>query len=402
MYIIENDIPVTVNDVVVNGATAACGVSDAISDEEAARLAEEERLAEEAAAEAARLAEEERLAEEAAAEAARLAEEAAAEAARLAEEAAAEAARLAEVLASAASEVTVPELEASTQHLYVSETALSQDGSQLTIKLSYLVDDPTLTGMGFVLNFDSSVLSFDSVSDVLPGTVGPVQLNADGNGLTFAWADPFGGSWPGSTEAELATITFNIAEGSTGSTLLTMRDTSIPPGYQFDGQAQLVDVVASGDASSGSSDDSSDIVESVVTAPELVANTQHVYVSEKTLSTDGNQVTVKLSYLVDDPTLTGFGFLLKFDSSVLSFDAVSDVRSGTVGDISLNPEGDLVFAWSDPFGGSWPGVSEAELATVTFNIAEGATYFTALEFAKKSTPPGYEFDGRSHTMLISQ
>ncbi|WP_108840638.1 PorP/SprF family type IX secretion system membrane protein [Aquimarina sp. Aq78] len=81
-----------------------------IADEaaEAARLAEEKRLADEAAAEAARLAEEKRLADEAAAEAARLAEEkrladeAAAEAARLAEEkrladeAAAEAARLAE------------------------------------------------------------------------------------------------------------------------------------------------------------------------------------------------------------------------------------------------------------------------------------------------------------------
>ncbi|WP_025668093.1 PorP/SprF family type IX secretion system membrane protein [Aquimarina megaterium] len=80
-----------------------------IADEaaEVARLAEEKRLADEAAAEAARLAEEKRLADEAAAEAARLAEEKrladeAAEAARLAEEkrladeAAAEAARLAE------------------------------------------------------------------------------------------------------------------------------------------------------------------------------------------------------------------------------------------------------------------------------------------------------------------
>ncbi|WP_132066330.1 PorP/SprF family type IX secretion system membrane protein, partial [Aquimarina spinulae] len=57
----------------------------------AARLAEEKRLADEAAAEAARLAEEKRLADEAAAEAARLAEEK-----RLADEAAAEAARLAE------------------------------------------------------------------------------------------------------------------------------------------------------------------------------------------------------------------------------------------------------------------------------------------------------------------
>ena len=48
--------------------------------------------------------------------------------------------------------------------------------------------------------------------------------------------------------------------------------------------------------------------ESALTAPELVADTQHVYVSESTTSEDGTQVTVKLSYLVDDPTLTGVGF----------------------------------------------------------------------------------------------
>ena len=141
---------------------------------------------------------------------------------------------------------------------------------------------------------------------------------------------------------------------------------------------------------------------SVVTVPELQADTQHVYVSEKTLSEGGDQVTVKLSYLVDDPTLTGVGFYLNFDSSVLSLDSVSGVASGAIASGSLNDEASgLVFAWSDPFGGSWPGTTEAELATVTFNILEGATGPTVLKMVKTSTPPGYEFDGQSFNVAIS-
>ena len=128
--------------------------------------------------------------------------------------------------------------------------------------------------------------------DVRAGTFGPISLNDEGD-LVFAWADPFGGFLaPGSTEAELATVTFNIAEGASGLTELELVKTSTPPGYAFDGQAQEIAVVASSGDSSGSSDSA----ESVITVPELQADTQHVYVSESTKSEDGTQVTVKLSY----------------------------------------------------------------------------------------------------------
>jgi hypothetical protein len=136
--------------------------------------------------------------------------------------------------------------------------------------------------------------------------------------------------------------------------------------------------------------------------PDLVANTQHVYVSESTKLADGTQITVKLSYLVDDPTLTGVGFNLNFDTNVLSLDSVSGVASGAIASGTFNADGTgLVFAWSDPFGGNWPGSTEAELATVTFNIAEDATGSTDLELVKTSTPPGYDFDGQSHEVEIS-
>ena len=52
------------------------------------------------------------------------------------------------------------------------------------------------------------------------GAVASGSLNADGDALVFAWSDPFGGSWPGSTEAELATITFNIIDNTASTTVL--------------------------------------------------------------------------------------------------------------------------------------------------------------------------------------
>ena len=141
--------------------------------------------------------------------------------------------------------------------------------------------------------------------------------------------------------------------------------------------------------------------ETVISVPDLVANTQHVYVSESTLSEDGTQITVKLSYLTDDPTLTGVGFFLKFDSSVLSLESVADVASGSVASGEINSNGDSVFAWSDPFGGSWPGSTEKELATVTFNIAEGATGTTVLDIVKSSSAVGFTFDGQSQQIDIN-
>ena len=83
-----------------------------------------------------------------------------------------------------------------------------------------MTDDATLTGVGFDVNFDSNVLSLASVTGVAGGAVASGSLNDDGDALVFAWADPFGGSWPGNTEADLATVTFDIIDATTDSTVL--------------------------------------------------------------------------------------------------------------------------------------------------------------------------------------
>ena len=135
--------------------------------------------------------------------------------------------------------VTVPELQAATQHVYVSESTNSADGTQVTVKLSYLADNANTTGVGFNLNFDSNVLTLNNVSAVLSGAIASGSINSEGNGLAFGWASLFG-QFPGSTEAELATVTFDIAEGAPVYTVLDIEATSSAAGFSFAGRAHNV------------------------------------------------------------------------------------------------------------------------------------------------------------------
>jgi hypothetical protein len=52
------------------------------------------------------------------------------------------------------------------------------------------------------------------------------------------------------------------------------------------------------------------------------------------------------------------------------------------------------------FGG-WPGSNSVDLATITFDVAEGATGSTGLNIVRKSTTAGYGFEGQSHEVVIS-
>ena len=104
--------------------------------------------------------------------------------------------------------ITVPELQANTQHVYVSESSISEDGSQVEITLSYISEDPDLTGLGFWLYFDTSILSLNSVTDLFSENAAAEGDFDTADHLVFAWAS-FTGTWPGSNEAKLATVTFD-------------------------------------------------------------------------------------------------------------------------------------------------------------------------------------------------
>jgi hypothetical protein len=105
--------------------------------------------------------------------------------------------------ASAVSTVSIPELAAATQHVYVSSSTKSEDGTQETVVVSYNADDTTTTGLGLRIHFDSSALSASDIAtlmtnDLLVNAVVESDDNdLDGDASTdtyvqFGWASLFG------------------------------------------------------------------------------------------------------------------------------------------------------------------------------------------------------------------
>ena len=138
-----------------------------------------------------------------------------------------------------------PAQQAGTQHVYISDSQFSDDGSQLTVTLAYKSDEANTTGVGPNLHFDSSVLTVSSIDNIFAGAISSgAEMadsdNLDGNASTdtmlgFSWASVFG-QFPGANEATLATITFDVAGGASGSTDLGISATSNAAGFAFDGQ----------------------------------------------------------------------------------------------------------------------------------------------------------------------
>lgn len=65
------------------------------------------------------------------------------------------------------STVTIPSTASATQHVYVSSSTRSADGTQETVTISYNNEDSTVTGLGLRIHYDETKLSLVSVTDVL-------------------------------------------------------------------------------------------------------------------------------------------------------------------------------------------------------------------------------------------
>ena len=122
--------------------------------------------------------------------------------------------------------------------------------AQETVVVSYNADDSTTTGLGLRIHFDSSVLSASDITAIVGTDLlvnGLVELDGsdhDGDASTdqyisFGWASLFG-QWPGSAPADLATITFDIAEGASGSSAINFTSSSNAAGFTFEGQNHQV------------------------------------------------------------------------------------------------------------------------------------------------------------------
>jgi len=64
------------------------------------------------------------------------------------------------------SSVSVPTLASTTQHVYVSSSTRSADGTQETVTISYNCDDTTVSGLGIRTHYDSSKIALNSITSV--------------------------------------------------------------------------------------------------------------------------------------------------------------------------------------------------------------------------------------------
>jgi hypothetical protein len=366
MYIIENDIPVTVNDVVIGGDVPTCDLADDSDDDSVDDTPAEPvdptitplNITETSAA-------------------------AGFEFKGLSCVASTEAPAASEAPVSVVitdTVISVPEQASNTQHVYVSDSQLSENGSQVTVTLSYKSDDSSTTGVGFAVNFDSSILSLSNVSEVANDAIAPGTLNGAGNGLDFGFASLFG-SFPGSNEAVLAKITFDIDPSASDYAQLDLVATSNAAGFEFDVQSQQITVVNVGDDSSVESGDDSSSVTDTCTIASPEEGVQSVYILESTSvvsDTDPTTAvkTVKLGYASGSINTTGIGFRLHFNSQVLTLGEITNVLSDAIAagetyDDTNDDDSDsqtdkyLTFGWASLFG-QFPGSQTAELATVTF------------------------------------
>lgn len=154
--------------------------------------------------------------------------------------------------------------------------------------------------------------------------------------------------------------------------------------------------------------------------PSMTAETQIISLSNNPNAIRNGQVSVDIEYNVStaNNNLTGIGFRIHFDSSLLQFAEVQDmvtsanIASGShsqpdTDDFDNNPATDsfVTFAWasfsSNP---DWPGIDlPAKLLTVVFDVNAAplnTVEYTTISFSGTSSATGYEFSSTSSELKI--
>ena len=152
---------------------------------------------------------------------------------------------------------------------------------------------------------------------------------------------------------------------------------------------------------------------SYVNATEKI---QNITFSHETIDTQkGSLFTLTASYDVsnNDNTLTGIGLRFHYDSSKLNLIDYSDHLSGTSGipleraekenedDLDSSTDRVLIIAWSDPFGGNWPGKAlPLEIIKMKFQVKDDADVGqTNVNITFSSNANGYQ--GSSSNLKIN-
>jgi hypothetical protein len=124
-------------------------------------------------------------------------------------------------------------------------------------------------------------------------------------------------------------------------------------------------------------------------------------------------ITIEYNVNTDSSELSGFGFNVHYDSSVLTFgdfaavlatdNISSDGSFNDVTDMDQNPATDKFVSaeWSS-LSNSWPGELPVELLTLNFNVAEQVTgEATPISFSGETNAAGFEFGSVRYDLPLS-
>ncbi|PNW58873.1 UNVERIFIED_CONTAM: hypothetical protein BEN50_05785 [Euhalothece sp. KZN 001] len=282
--------------------------------------------------------------------------------------------------------------------------------SSFTFEVEYTTEplDETLGGLGLRLHFDSSAITFDELTNIFDQNndfPDDEDIEADTNDLDgdpntdqyvgYTWSDfSFPANWPGEgeTPTTLYTANFTTSDNFNDDTTLNFTASTTAPGYTLDAPPITI--------------------ESTNTINKQVISTSSIEAqpADSSFSFDVEYTTEPL-----DETLGGLGLRLHFDSSVISFDELtnvfdqnSDVSVQDVNDDAENFDNDpqtdkfVLYSWAN-FEGNWPGDGETPtlLYTANFTTSESFDEDTTLNFTASSAN-GYVLDASSIAVQVNE
>jgi hypothetical protein len=152
-----------------------------------------------------------------------------------------------------------------------------------------------------------------------------------------------------------------------------------------------------------------------VTTEDVSSSTtalQQVSVDGNPIGRAGDSVDISVTYNVSDnnPSLTGIGFRLHYDSSVLTFndfgflfdDSLFATVEDDFNDLDNDPSTDkyVTAGWVSLFS-TFPGVLPQNLTSVNFSVASDTNLeSTPINFTSDNTAAGYEFSSDNYVLDI--
>ncbi len=303
------------------------------------------------------------------------------------------------------------------QQVAASPSSISANpGQGVSFSVSYTTTtgDATLTGLGLRLHYNSSLLTFKSLSSVLAT---PVQNQSpavdasdyDGDASTdryvfVAWADA-SGMWPGSIPVTLYTANFTAVASATGTSYVRFSASSTASGYSLSSTPATINFVTpsaivdrhlfynnssfdGNNSAANASDDAAIATDKTALLPDQKAT----FANYSSYSRGINGLMIDFDNLTGTPTASDFQFAVGNSSTPASWTTLSTSPTVTVrSNVGSEAVDRVSLVWAD-------GVVSGTWLQVTV-LATSRTGLTAASVFYFGSAPGETGDSASNAAV---